>query len=82
MWKAIRCEGRFESIGYQIAGMAPDEWAIISYFAPKKASAKEKFVGTSERMPEGFLVCSQACAEKAFDEAKECLRLAFEKLAE
>jgi hypothetical protein len=29
-------------------------------------------------MPEGFLICSQVCAAKALDEAKEGLRKAFE----
>lgn len=80
--KEYDVKGAFSPIGYQISGMVPDEWVIISYLAPKKASAKEKFVGMSERMPEGFLVCSQTCAEKALDEAKERLRLAFEKLTE
>ena len=76
-------KGGFGPAGYPMsAEMLPDKWAIISYLAPKgpESEPKPSPIGLpAGRMPKGFLVCSQACAEKALDEAKEHLRQAFEK---
>jgi len=83
--KEYDVKGAFSPIGYQISAGAPDSWAVISYLAPKEPQPQPKPSPAgiyAERMPEGLLVCSQACAERAFDEFKERSRLAFEKLAE
>ena len=69
--------------GFPVPAEFPDKWAIISYYAPKepepRPEPKPGQIGVVPvgRMPKGFLVCSQACAEKALDEAKEQLRQAF-----
>ena len=87
--KLYDVKGDSSPIGYQIAGMVPDEWAIISYFAPKEPEPPQKSDSAAvvrpsavypEKTSKVFLVCSQACAEKALDEAKEYLRQAFEKV--
>lgn len=80
--KECDVKGCVSPVGYPVSAEMPDEWAIISYFAPKEPEPKPKpgLVGVyAGRMPKGFLVCSQSCAEKALDEAKEQLRQAFEK---
>lgn len=68
--------------GYHMPGRLPlDKWATISCVAPKQKQAEHP-VGfyAVGGIPEDFLVCSQACAEKALDEIKEHLRSAFEIL--
>ena len=75
--------------GYPIAyGMPLDKWAIISYTAPK---AKEEpkpgqAWGIRPVYPEhktvGYLVCSQACAEKKLAEIGLSLQAAFEQVAQ
>jgi len=62
----------------------PPGWASISVMAPKrslwpKGFTPQQIVGPVIPIrPWCVIVCSQACAEKALDEAKEHLRKAFE----
>lgn len=74
---------------------SPLEWAEVTITFPRKPRPPLTFRSTSGEPvsmehfvppPEGwkpnmgFVVCSQACAEKVLDEAREQLRKAFEKL--
>ena len=68
-------------------GMSLEKWAIITYMAPK---AKEEpapgqtgriYGMYQEDMPVGYLVCSQACAEKALAEISTSLQAAFDEVA-
>ncbi len=67
----------------------PPGWAAISVMAPQRSLWPPK--GFTPQQIAGpvlptrlwnVIVCSQACAEKALDEAKEHLRKAFEKVEE
>jgi hypothetical protein len=64
-----------------VTEMPPGKWAVITYIAPKSKQEPKpgQAVISSTGEIKGFLVCSQACAEKALDEAKERLRKAFEE---
>jgi hypothetical protein len=66
-------------VGYQTP--IPEGWAAISIFTPAKPSeAPKPLVFQPNELPVARIVCSQACAERVLDEAKELLRAAFEKL--
>lgn len=78
-------KGGFGPTGYPSAmETMPDSWAVVSVLGPKlcEHQAKGPVYPYPSRAPQGFLVCSQACAEKALDEAKELLRPAFEGLSD
>jgi len=73
--------------GFQTAMYGtPPGWAAISVMAPQRRSpwppkgfTPQQIVGpVLPLQPWCVIVCSQACAEKALDEAKEHLRKAFE----
>jgi len=79
--KQYDVRGGFSPTGYPVASeLPPDRWAMVFYLAPeRKEEPKPGKAGIyPARMPQAFLVCSQVCAEKALDEAKEGLRKAFE----
>jgi len=73
--------------GYPPYGMPLEKWVIISYTAPKaKEEAKPgQAWGLRPVYPqhrtEGYLVCSQACAEKKLAEIGLSLQAAFEQVA-
>jgi len=75
-------KGGIDPGGYPVVTeMPPGKWAVIIYIAPKsKQKPKPGQIGISSTgVREGFLVCSQACAEKALAETKERLGKAFEE---
>lgn len=80
--KDCDAKGGFTPIGYSVPSEFPlDEWATIIYTTPRQKQVEQQgpfrpVGGTTE----GFLVCSQACAEKALDEIKDRLRSVFESL--
>lgn len=62
-------------------------WATISVTLPPKPVKQPEselpgLIPAYPEQPTNLLVCSQACAEKALDEAKEQLRQAFQKVGE
>ena len=63
-----------------VTEMPPGKWGVITYMAPKKSKQEpgpgQAIIPATGEI-EGFLVCSQACAEKALIEVKERLRKAF-----
>ncbi len=64
-----------------VPSLPPSRWAIITCVAPKtKQDPPGQGYVPLTGEPKGFLVCSQACAEKALVEAKEHLRKAFAEL--
>jgi len=82
--KEYDIKGGVGPAGYPVPAEMPDKWAVISYLAPKapgpQLEPKTRLVGIpAARDLKGFLVCSQACAEKALDGAKKQLQQAFEK---
>ena len=80
--KEYIAKGEIGPSGYPImTEMPPGKWAVITYIAPKsKQEPKPGQAGISLTGElKDFLVCSQACAEKSLDEAKERLRKAFEE---
>jgi len=70
--------------GFQTPTGTPQGWAAISVMAPERLTSKQTRIGYaygygSLPQPWFVIVCSQSCAEKALDEAKEHLRETFEK---
>jgi len=67
-------------------GMPLEKWATITYMAPKvKEEPEPGRTGLAygmypENMPVGYLVCSQACAEKALAEIGARLQAAFDEV--
>ena len=74
--------------GYSVPyGMPLEKWATISYMAPKAKKEPEpgqtgRIYGMyQENIPVGYLVCSQACAEKVLTEIGASLQAAFDEVA-
>jgi len=74
--------------GYSVPyGMPLEKWAIITYTAPKAKEEPEPgqrgriYVTYPENIPVGYLVCSQACAEKVLAEIGTSLQAAFDEVA-
>ncbi len=59
-------------------GQNPPEWATIMVGLPRKSPCPSQAGLYPYEPPINFIVCSQTCAEKALDEAKEHLRKGFE----
>jgi len=58
----------------------PTGWAAVSVMAPQCLTLHQQATASYGSLPQPWfaIVCSQACAEKALDEAKEHLRKGFE----
>jgi len=72
--------------GYSVPyGMPLEKWAVITYMEPKAkekpepGQARRACATYPENMPIGYLVCSQACAEKVLAEIGTHLQAAFDK---
>ena len=61
-------------------GQNPQDWAVIQVGLPRKHPGFNQVGPFPYEPPINLIVCSQPCAEKALDEAKERLREAFEKV--
>ena len=67
--------------------MPPEKWAVITYVAAKaKEKPKPDRVGQiygvcPANISAGYLVCSQACAEKALTEIGTRLQAVFDEVA-
>ena len=75
--------------GYSVPyGMPLEKWAVITCIAPKAKEEPEpgqagRICATyPENMPVGYLVCSQACAEKALAEIRTRLQAAFDEVTQ
>jgi len=86
--KEFDVKGGVGPSGYSVSyGMPLEKWATISCMAPK--AKEEPAPGQTRRiygmyqedMPVGYLVCSQACAEKALAEISTSLQAAFDEVA-
>ena len=84
--KEFDMKGGIVPNGYSVPyGMPLEKWAVITYMEPK---AKEKpepdqagriYGVCPANMSAGYLVCSQACAEKVLAEIGTHLQAAFDK---
>jgi len=78
--KEYDIKAAYGSDGYPMPDELPfDKWAAISFLPPRQEAKDQAGFYAVEGTPEGVLVCSQACAEKALDGIRERLRSAFEK---
>jgi hypothetical protein len=86
--KEFDVKGGIGPDGHPVSYRMPlEKWATFSYLAPK---AKEEpapgqtgriYGMYQEDMPVGYLVCSQACAEKKLAEISKRLQAAFDEVA-
>ena len=62
-----------------VTEMPPGKWGVITYMAPKSKQEPKpgQAIIPATGEIEGFLVCSQLCAEKALMEVKVRLEKAF-----
>ena len=74
--------------GYPVPyGMPLEKWAIITCMAPKAKEEPEPgqtrriYAAYPENITVGYLVCSQACAEKVLAEVGTRLQAAFAEVA-
>ena len=69
-------------------GMPLEKLAVITYMAPKAKEEPEPgklgriYATYPENTSAGYLVCSQACAEKALAEIRTRLQTAFDEVAQ
>jgi len=87
--KEFDVKGGAGSDGYSVPyGIPMEKWATISYTAPKAKEEAEPGQAGSIRplrpgyTAAGYLVCSQACAEKKLAEIGLSLQAAFEQVAQ
>ena len=73
--------------GYSVSYEMPTgKWAIVSYAAKAKDKPEPDRVGQifpySPNVSASYLVCSQACAEKALAEIRALLQAVFDEIAQ
>lgn len=54
-------------------------WAVISIVLPKAVKPQNEVQFVAYAPPISYLVCSQVCVDKALDEARGALKIAFRK---
>ena len=70
----------FTQAGFDYPMPAPEGWGAMSIMGPREKPKLGKPAMINP--PWVSLVCSQACVEKALDEARKYLRQAFEKASD